>query len=168
MKQTKIQRVLTGIMVLGTVFSQTQAGLATTNVAQTESSITHASFDSSNGEELLFSQGALLPVSLLDTPYRVEKTIGVVITAYNSVPEQTDDTPFITASGTQVRDGIVAANFLPFGTKIRIPSIYGDKIFTVEDRMNQRSQYMVDIWFANYNQARNFGIKTATIEILEM
>ncbi|MDP3003980.1 MAG: hypothetical protein Q8N43_00505, partial [Candidatus Azambacteria bacterium] len=40
------------------------------------------------------------------------KTMKVVLTAYSSTPDQTDDTPFITASNTRVRDGIVAANFL--------------------------------------------------------
>src|SRR3990167_1248447 len=40
----------------------------------------------------------------------------VTITAYSSTPEETDSTPFITASGTHVRDGVVAANFLPLGT----------------------------------------------------
>src|SRR3989344_1044153 len=63
--------------------------------------------------------------------YKVEKTIDMVITAYSSTPDQTDDTPFITASGKQVADGIVANNLLPFGTKIRMPDLYGDKVFVV-------------------------------------
>ncbi|MBD3252034.1 hypothetical protein GF380_06350, partial [Candidatus Uhrbacteria bacterium] len=57
----------------------------------------------------------------------------VPMTAYTSRPEETDDTPFITADGSHVRDGIVAANFLPFGTKVRIPSLFGDQIFEVHD-----------------------------------
>ncbi|MBI2674482.1 MAG: 3D domain-containing protein, partial [Candidatus Yanofskybacteria bacterium] len=61
----------------------------------------------------------------------------VMASAYSSTPDQTDDTPFITAWGTQVRDGIIAANFLPFGTLVKMPDLYGDKIFTVEDRMNK-------------------------------
>jgi len=97
------------------------------------------------------------------------KTIKVVITAYSSDPKQTDDTPFITASGKYVRDGIIANNGLPFGTKVRIPKLYGDKIFTVEDRMNKRKgKYHVDIWFATYSQAKNFGAKyDVNIEVLE-
>src|SRR3989344_1966573 len=62
----------------------------------------------------------------------------VAASAYSSTPDQTDDSPFITAWNTRVRDGIIAANFLPFGTKIKIPDAYGDKIFIVEDRMNRR------------------------------
>ncbi|MBI2036999.1 MAG: hypothetical protein HYT14_01400, partial [Candidatus Liptonbacteria bacterium] len=55
----------------------------------------------------------------------------VTITAYSSTPEETDSTPFITASGTHVRDGVVAANFLPFGTAVKIPELYGDRLFVV-------------------------------------
>jgi len=96
------------------------------------------------------------------------KKIKVVITAYSSTPDQTDDTPFTTASGKQVADGIVANNMLPFGTKIRIPDLYGDKIFVVEDRMHSRkSDYQFDIWFPERHLAVNFGVKTAEIEILE-
>ena len=90
----------------------------------------------------------------------------VEITAYSSTPDQTDDTPFITASGTHVRDGVVAANFLKIGTKIKIPELYGSKVFVVEDRMASRYFHRVDIWFANTAQARKFGIQEAEIVIL--
>jgi 3D (Asp-Asp-Asp) domain-containing protein len=99
---------------------------------------------------------------------KANKAIKVIITAYSSTPEQTDDTPFITASGKTVADGIVANNMLPFGTQIRIPSIFGNKIFVVQDRMNKRkSDYHIDIWFPTYMEAKNFGVKTAEIEVLE-
>ena len=98
----------------------------------------------------------------------VVKTIKVVVTAYTSVPNQTDETPFITASNKYVRDGIIANNMLPFGTKVRIPKLYGDKVFTVEDRMNSRKgDYHFDIWMASQPMAVNFGVKTAEIEILK-
>ena len=91
--------------------------------------------------------------------------IHIPITAYSSEPEQTDDTPFITASGAHVRDGIVAANFLPIGTKVRIPELYGDKEFVVEDRMNARYTHRMDIWMSETPEARKFGLKHATIEV---
>jgi 3D (Asp-Asp-Asp) domain-containing protein len=101
-------------------------------------------------------------------PPKVARELPVIITAYSSTVSQTDDTPFITASGSYVRDGIVANNLLPFGTKIRIPDIYGDKIFVVEDRMNRKKGYYhFDIWLADYGQAMNFGAKRTTIEVLE-
>ena len=95
-------------------------------------------------------------------------TIDVVITAYSSTPDQTDDTPFTTASNKTVADGIIANNMLPFGTKVRIPDLFGDKIFVVEDRMNRRkSDFQFDIWFPSRELAVNFGIKTAELEILK-
>ncbi|MBI2013314.1 MAG: 3D domain-containing protein [Candidatus Colwellbacteria bacterium] len=89
-----------------------------------------------------------------------------VITAYSSTPGQTDDTPFITASGERVRDGIVAANWLPFGAEIRIPELFGNKVFIVKDRMHRRFSDRVDIWFANTKEAKKFGKQTALIEVL--
>jgi 3D (Asp-Asp-Asp) domain-containing protein len=95
------------------------------------------------------------------------KKVDVLVTAYSSTLAETDDTPFTTASGTTVRDGVVANNLLPFGTRIRIPGIFGDKVFTVEDRMHWRKPgYQVDIWFPNTNQAVNFGVRSAYIEII--
>src|SRR3989344_2839855 len=90
----------------------------------------------------------------------------VTTTAYSSTPDQTDDTPFTTASGTQVREGVVAANFLPIGTDIRMPELYGDRIFTVEDRMHPRKGYQVDVWFPSKEEALRFGTKIVTIEVL--
>ena len=78
---------------------------------------------------------------------QIVKTYLVRATAYSSTVDQTDDSPFITASNTYVRDGIVAANFLPFKTKIMIPELFGNKVFTVEDRMHRRFSDRVDIWF---------------------
>jgi len=95
------------------------------------------------------------------------KELVVSITAYSSTYDQTDDTPFVTACGTLVRDGIVATNFLPFGTKIKIPELFGDKIFIVEDRMNSRYWHKIDIWFPDRGSAIEFGIKTAKIQIIE-
>lgn len=98
----------------------------------------------------------------------VATTMNVVVTAYSSTVEECDSTPFITARGTLVRDGIVANNLLPFGTKIRMPELYGDKIFTVEDRMNaSKGGNRFDIWFPSRDSAKNFGVKNTYIEIVE-
>lgn len=95
------------------------------------------------------------------------RRMDVVLTAYSSTPWETDGNPYITASGTSVRDGIVANNLLPFGTKIKIPEIFGEKIFVVEDRMNSRKGYYhIDVWLPSYIEALNFGVKTTYIEIL--
>lgn len=94
------------------------------------------------------------------------RTYTVSASAYSSSVDETDDTPFITAAGTYVRDGIVAANFLPLGTAIKIPDLYGDKIFIVEDRMNKRYHLNVDLWFPSKAEAKQFGRKTVKIEVV--
>jgi 3D (Asp-Asp-Asp) domain-containing protein len=95
------------------------------------------------------------------------KIMRIVLTGYSSTADQTDDTPFITASNTRVRDGIVAANFLAFGTQVKIPAIFGDKVFTVEDRMAKKHNDKMDIWFPERYLARNFGVQEADVVILE-
>ena len=96
------------------------------------------------------------------------RTIKVVVTAYSSTPDQTDDTPFITASGKRVAENIVANNMLPFGTKIKIPALYGDKIFIIGDRMNKRyDSDHLDLWMPTRDLALKFGVKKAEIQILE-
>jgi 3D (Asp-Asp-Asp) domain-containing protein len=98
----------------------------------------------------------------------VARKVNVVITAYSSTVEETDDTPFITAMGTQTRDGIIANNLLPFGTKVRIPELYGDKIFIVEDRMSwKKGDYHFDIWLPSHKEAEDFGVEWTYIEILK-
>ncbi|MBI4134879.1 MAG: 3D domain-containing protein [Candidatus Sungbacteria bacterium] len=87
------------------------------------------------------------------------------ITAYSSSHDETDDTPDVTASGTKTRPGVVAANFLPFGTKVRIPQLFGDRVFTVEDRMHSRFQDRLDIWFPTKQEARRFGLQFTEVEI---
>lgn len=93
------------------------------------------------------------------------RVIYVIVTAYSSTPDQTDNSPFITANGTWVHDGTLAANFLPFGTKVRLPDYSGDKIYTVEDRMNQRYWYRADIWMSTREAAKQFGVKRLRMEI---
>jgi len=110
------------------------------------------------------------PVMAIITEEKEREVIEVVqttITAYSSTVDQTDSTPYITASGSRVRDGVAAANFLPFGTEIRIPVYFGDKIFIIEDRMNARFSNRVDIWFPSRQQAIDFGITETKIEVLE-
>ena len=128
------------------------------------------STDLLNQEELVFFEGnTLYSNSNPSNPEpKVVQKLPVVVTAYSSTPWQTDSNPYITAAGTRVKDGIIANNLLPFGTKVKIPELYGDKVFVVEDRMSwKKGNYHVDIWFPTFWQAKNFGAKRTYIEILE-
>jgi 3D (Asp-Asp-Asp) domain-containing protein len=101
----------------------------------------------------------------------------VQVSGYNSEIAQTDASPFITANGTHVRDGIVAANIynayggnIPFNTAIKFKNcggIAGDKIFIVTDRLNKRYTKNVDIWFASHADAVKFGRRTCQIEVIQ-
>lgn len=105
--------------------------------------------------------------SLFAISRKVVKTIKVTVTAYSSTIEECDSTPFVTATGNYVREGIVAANFAPFGTRIRIPELFGDKEFVVDDRMHPRHSRNVDIWMPSKALAKEFGKKYTYIEVLD-
>ncbi len=99
----------------------------------------------------------------------VKKTITSVATAYSSDVAQTDSSPFTTSNGKQVYDGLVAANWLPYNTKIRMPDLFGDKIFTVNDRMNPRYDTgRLDVWMKSRGEAMDFGLRHVRIQIVEV
>lgn len=98
--------------------------------------------------------------------YEIAWSRYINVTAYNSEPGQTDSTPFTTANGSIVHDGVIAANFLRHGTKVRFPEFFGDKIFEVKDRMNPRYYYRADIWMEEKTEAKIFGRRVLKIEIL--
>lgn len=95
------------------------------------------------------------------------------ITAYNAgVPGQTDSSPCISANGENVCTALAlgykrcAANFVPFGTKLRIEN-YGECIVT--DRMNARYQNRVDIAMRadEIDRAIKFGKQNLMVEIVD-
>ncbi|EKD33553.1 MAG: hypothetical protein ACD_76C00004G0004 [uncultured bacterium] len=94
-----------------------------------------------------------------------KKTTTVLITAYSSEIWQTDSTPRITASGSTVHHGVVASNFLPIGTRLRIPEIFGSDVFIVQDRMNERYWKHIDVWMEDTQKAKQFGAQLQTVEI---
>lgn len=108
-----------------------------------------------------------LPPIQQATP-RVVKTFTARTTWYESRVGQTDANPFNTASGSRVHWGTIATNCLPFGTKVRIPQLYGNTIFTVEDRHSPRfGCHLVDVWtdHAPGHQVQNG--QNITIEVME-
>jgi 3D (Asp-Asp-Asp) domain-containing protein len=111
------------------------------------------------------------------TPQNSDSTSSVVltpsntqsawVTAYTSDPSETSEHPLITASGNMVRTGIVADNSLPFGTQIEIPALFGNTIFTVEDRTSQKYSGRIDVWMPSIKGAIAFGIHKAQIVVLD-
>ena len=123
------------------------------------------------------------PVVVLEpVPVPVERRVSAVepvllevtVTAYSSTPDQTDATPFVTASGRRVRPGIVAvsrdleARGLTFGTRLVITDVGGPgcgavaqelvgKTLEVDDRMHRRKRRQLDVWMPSRAEALRFG-----------
>ncbi|OIO18538.1 MAG: hypothetical protein COY69_00505 [Candidatus Magasanikbacteria bacterium CG_4_10_14_0_8_um_filter_32_14] len=103
------------------------------------------------------------------------RVVLAVMTAYSSEAAQTDSTPCIPADFSYnlckhyEQDGeqnSIASNFLPMGTKVRFPDLYGDKVFVVRDRMNARyGNGRGDIWMPTKAEAKTFGVKRVKMEI---
>ncbi len=93
-------------------------------------------------------------------------TVYMMASAYNSVPGQTDGSPFRTASLTQTREGVIASNYFPIGTKLRIPDHFGDQVFRVEDRMNPRYTKTLDIWMEEVSDAKQWGRRHIKVEVV--
>ncbi len=126
-------------------------------------------------DDVPLSRGLVVPDQLDIVPVRVAevrvvepviRSMVVPTSAYTSERGQTDGSPFTMANGSRVHDGAIAANFLKFGTRVRIPDQFGNKIFIVEDRMNTRYSRRVDIWMAKKADAFKWGVRTVRIEIL--
>ena len=95
------------------------------------------------------------------------------VTAYNAGDEsQTDDTPCISADGSNIckrlerGEKLCAANFVPLGSKLHIDKI---GVCTVTDRMNRRYRNRVDIAMhkSQYKEAITFGRQKLMVSILK-
>jgi 3D (Asp-Asp-Asp) domain-containing protein len=137
----------------GVLASQIQADLEPTHPAMKSLSLAQ---DNQPNNALTLPQSRIRPAN---------QTKKLIVTFYSSTPDQTDDSPFITADGTTVYDGLAAANFLAFGTKIKLPNIFGDKIFVVHDRMHSRFSKRIDIWVPTREEAIERGAKYTVVEI---
>lgn len=109
-----------------------------------------------------------LPPVVVVPQIAVVQTMTMVVTAYSSTPDQCSGDPFITANGSRVHEGTFAVNGFKFGTKIRIPQYFGDKIFVVEDRMSSRyGKTRGDIWMPTRQQAIQWGARHVMVEIVQ-
>ena len=104
-------------------------------------------------------------------PPEIPLTFAVTVTGYSSTRDQTDTTPFITASNTRVRPGVIALSrdFLRRFTP-GAPFAFGDRVeleglgwFLVEDTMAPRFRKRADIWFPTRAAARRWGRKSMNL-----
>jgi 3D (Asp-Asp-Asp) domain-containing protein len=115
-----------------------------------------------------FSSTETYIADTLDVPPKTPEFTGIaegIVTAYSSEVQQTDSTPRTTASGKEVRQGIIANNCLDFGTRVEIDGVR----FEVQDRMASRygCEYY-DIWFPSREEAVQWGRQIKSIKISNM
>jgi 3D (Asp-Asp-Asp) domain-containing protein len=109
-------------------------------------------------------------------------------TAYNSIPNQTDSTPFVTATGSRTRFGIVALSRdllrrIPYGSIVRIEDLgnwangrgrgtYNRMLsgvnFVVEDTMNIRKRNTVDVWMPTRRGAIQWGARQIRVTVIRL
>lgn len=100
--------------------------------------------------------------------------IPTVVTGYSSTPDQTDDTPWLTAWCTQTRPGIIALSRDLLRTFTEgAPFDFGDRVlvagvgvFLVEDTMATRWKNRADIWFPTRSEARQWGRREALLALV--
>lgn len=132
-------------------------------------------------EDLIKKVSPLLTVLLLLTgasevhARTSQVSVSVKVTGYNSLAAQTDSTPFITATGTRTRVGVIALSpdlrrTFPYGTKVRISGFIktngcnpaylpkpNQGYYIVEDSTSSRKTRTADVWFPTRSAAINFG-----------
>ena len=104
------------------------------------------------------------------------QTYQVRASAYSSTGSQTDSSPFITATGTRVRPGVIAVSRdllrsgLPHGSRVRVTAQRGcgvnvvGRTLVVEDSMSPRWSRKVDLWFPSRGAAVQFGTCSLTLQ----
>jgi 3D (Asp-Asp-Asp) domain-containing protein len=121
-------------------------------------------------------------------PQPTGRSIMVRSTAYNSLPGQTDKSPFKTATGARTRFGIVALSRdllrnIPYGSRIvledmgswsngsgrgKYNAMLSKMIFVVEDTMHPRKKGTVDVWFPARRQAILWGARKLRIRVVQL
>jgi 3D (Asp-Asp-Asp) domain-containing protein len=99
-----------------------------------------------------------------------EEHIPVTVTAYSATPQETDEDPYVTASGKRVQRGIVALSrdlekelMVKFGDRL---ILVGIGIFIFEDRMHIWKTRQVDIYMQSRKAALQFGVQTSLLMVV--
>ncbi|ASN80382.1 MULTISPECIES: 3D domain-containing protein [Deinococcus] len=147
--------------------------LATDAVRDAITAIANAPTPAQDARAAAIAQAATQVSAPIAATRSTGRSAVVRATAYNSLAAQTDSTPFITATGTRVRNGVVALSrdllrLFPYGTRITIQDLsgrynFGNQVFIVEDTMAARKVNSLDIWMPSRNQALQFGARSVRI-----
>jgi 3D (Asp-Asp-Asp) domain-containing protein len=109
-------------------------------------------------------------------------------TAYNSITNQTDSSPFHTSTGVRTRYGIIALSRdllkrIPYGSRVRLQdngswangrgrgkynSMLKDTVFVVEDTMHPRKNGQIDVWLPARDRAMQWGVRSLNMQIVQM
>ncbi len=104
----------------------------------------------------------------------VWKSIDVTATAYNSVQNQTSNTPNIGAWGDTLRSDLkciaVSRDLIALGikhnTKVKISGLEG--VYLVKDKMNKKWKKKIDIFMGtNIQKAKEWGVKKVVLSYEE-
>ena len=101
----------------------------------------------------------------------MERRKELTVTAYSPRPQETDSTPFITASNSPVRPGIVAVSRdlfdagWVFGRKVYIKGL---GVYTIDDLMHERKTAQIDVFVYDAAEAQAFGSRTMEVYLLDM
>jgi 3D (Asp-Asp-Asp) domain-containing protein len=126
--------------------------------------------------------------SKLERKHKSFPSLTVRSTAYNSIPNQTDSSPFHTSTGVRTRYGIIALSRdllkrIPYGSRVRLQDNgswksgrgYGkynqmlkDTVFVVEDTMHPRKSGTVDVWLPARDRAMQWGVRSLKMQIVQM
>jgi 3D (Asp-Asp-Asp) domain-containing protein len=100
----------------------------------------------------------------------VWKSLDVKVSAYNSVPEQTDNEPFIGAWGDSLSNRqksiAISRDLIPLGlkhnTRVMIEGLPG--VYLVKDKMAARWKKRIDIYMGDkVEKAKKWGVKDLSI-----
>jgi 3D (Asp-Asp-Asp) domain-containing protein len=120
--------------------------------------------------------------------HKLLPSLTVRSTAYNSIPNQTDSSPFHTSTGARTRYGIIALSRdllkrIPYGSRVRLQDNgtwkngrgYGkynamlkDTVFVVEDTMHPRKSGTVDVWLPARARAMQWGVRRLNMQIVQV
>jgi 3D (Asp-Asp-Asp) domain-containing protein len=120
-------------------------------------------FDLPDESKLIIVEKTALKAKWSEKPLSGKRLVRI-ITAYSSSPDETDDMPFITASGKRVRKGIIACpRKYPFGTTV----VINNQVYVCEDRLHPKYDNRFDIWFSTKEEAKQWGKQIKEVILLE-